>query len=134
MRRRPEAPPVSLAIGVLPGEGIGPEVIGAALTVLSAVESAGGARFEVRTGGPIGREAEVLSGRTLTEEVASFCADLFGAGGAILAGPGGGRFVYDLRRRFDLFCKISPLCPLHPTSASCSGRRSSPSTARSAWS
>jgi 3-isopropylmalate dehydrogenase len=112
MRRRSEAHPISLAIGVLPGEGIGPEVIGAALTVLSAVESAGGARFEVRTGGPIGREAEVLSGRTLTEEVASFCADLFGAGGAILAGPGGGRFVYDLRRRFDLFCKISPLCPM----------------------
>jgi 3-isopropylmalate dehydrogenase len=112
VRRRAGAPPDSFVVGVLPGEGIGPEVIGAALAVLAAVESAGDARFEVRTGGPIGREAEALSGRTLTEDVASFCSDLFGAGGAILSGPGGGRFVYDLRRRFDLFCKISPLRPL----------------------
>ncbi|MEW5901693.1 MAG: isocitrate/isopropylmalate family dehydrogenase, partial [Acidobacteriota bacterium] len=33
-------------------------------------------------------------------------------GGALLCGPGGGRFVYDLRARFDLFCKISPVRPL----------------------
>ena len=112
IRRRPEASSASFAIGVLPGEGIGPETVGAALAVLAAVESAGGTRFEIRTGGPIGREAEVLSGRALTEDVASFCAGIFAAGGAILAGPGGGRFVYDLRRRFDLFCKISPLCPV----------------------
>ena len=102
-----------LEIGVLPGEGIGPEVVAAALSVLSAVET-GGARFEVSTGGPIGRDAEVLSGRALTEEVTAFCEGVFAGGGAVLAGPGGSRFVYDLRRRFDLFCKLSPLRPIDP--------------------
>jgi 3-isopropylmalate dehydrogenase len=98
-------------VGVLPGEGIGPEVIGAALRVLSALESAGPCRFDVCHGGAIGREAELASGQPLTEEVAAFCGDVFADGGAILAGPGGGRFVYDLRKRFRLFCKLSPLRP-----------------------
>jgi isocitrate/isopropylmalate dehydrogenase len=59
----------------LPGEGIGPEVVGAALEVLEAVRSAGGAEFELRSGGtlPIGRDAELMTGRALTEEVAAFC-------------------------------------------------------------
>jgi 3-isopropylmalate dehydrogenase len=100
-------------VGVLPGEGIGPEVIAAALTVLSAVEAAAATpRLRVRTGGPIGRDAELLSGRALTDEVAGFCEETFAADGAVLCGPGGSRFVYDLRRRFELFCKISPLRPL----------------------
>src|SRR4030095_11264634 len=45
-------------IGVLPGCGIGPEVIGAALRVLSAVEQATGIQFQIEHGGPIGEEAE----------------------------------------------------------------------------
>jgi 3-isopropylmalate dehydrogenase len=100
-------------IGVLPGEGVGPDVVGAALEVLEAVRSAGGADFEIRSGGalPIGRDAELLTGRALSEQVAAFCEGVFAEGGAVLCGPGGGRFVYDLRRRFDLFCKISPLKP-----------------------
>jgi 3-isopropylmalate dehydrogenase len=109
--RRGRGPESALTVGVLPGEGIGREVVAAALRVLAAVESACGRRFEIRTGGAIGREAEVLSGRCLTESVVSFCQEVFDGGGAILAGPGGGRFVYELRRRFDLYCKISPLCP-----------------------
>jgi 3-isopropylmalate dehydrogenase len=60
----------------------------------------------------IGRDAELMTGRALTDEVAAFCEGVFGDGGAVLCGPGGGRFVYDLRRRFDLFCKISPLKPV----------------------
>jgi 3-isopropylmalate dehydrogenase len=99
-------------VGVLPGEGIGPEVTGAALSVLQAIEAVGHARFEVRAGGAIGREAELMSGRSLTEDVKAFCAGIFEQGGAILCGPGGSRFVYDMRRRFDLFCKLSPLKPL----------------------
>ena len=99
-------------IGVLPGEGIGPEVIGAALEVLDAARSAGGADIEIRTGGTIGRDAELMTGRPLTEEVAEFCSAVFEDGGVVLCGPGGGRFVYDLRRRFDLYCKISPLKPV----------------------
>jgi 3-isopropylmalate dehydrogenase len=110
-RERPRTPG-TLTVGVLPGEGVGPDVIAAALAVLSAVESVSDARFETRTGGAIGRAAEASSGRALTDDVCGFCDDVFGRGGAVLAGPGGGRFVYDLRRRFDLFCKISPLQPI----------------------
>ena len=101
-------------IGVLPGEGIGPEVMGATLGVLEAVRAPGGADYEIRSGGTmtIGRDAELMTGRALTEEVAAFCREIFDDGGAVLCGPGGGRFVYDLRRRFDLFCKISPLKPV----------------------
>jgi 3-isopropylmalate dehydrogenase len=113
-RSRRGASAGALTVGVLPGEGIGPEVISVALSVLFAVEAANGARFEIRTGGPIGFDAERRSGRPLTDEVATFCEDVFETGGAILAGPGGGRFVYDLRRRFDLFCKLSPVRPIEP--------------------
>jgi 3-isopropylmalate dehydrogenase len=102
----------TLTVGVLPGEGVGPDVIAAALAVLSAVESMSDARFETSTGGAIGRAAEASSGRALTDDVCGFCDEVFQRGGAVLAGPGGGRFVYDLRRRFDLFCKISPLQPI----------------------
>lgn len=112
--RRPRrgAPAGRLTVGVLPGEGIGPEVVAAALSVLAALETRVGERFEIRTGGPIGRDAELLTGRPLTDEVTAFCEDVFASGGSVLCGPGGGRFVYDLRRRFDLFCKISPLRPI----------------------
>jgi 3-isopropylmalate dehydrogenase len=112
VRERP-APPERFSIAALPGEGVGPDVVAAALEVLGAV-SEGGARFDVTTGGPIGRDAELATGRPLTAEVEAFCADAFAAGGAVLAGAGGGRFVYDLRRRFELYCKISPLQPREP--------------------
>lgn len=112
------APSERFSIAALPGEGVGPDVVGAALEVLAAV-SEGGARFDVATGGPIGRDAELSTGRPLTEEVESFCARAFTAGGAVLAGAGGGRFVYDLRRRFDLYCKISPLQPREPLREAC---------------
>jgi len=87
--------------------------------VLAAVRSAGGPSFVISTGGAIGRAAEERTGGALTEEVTAFCQGVFDAGGAILAGPGGGRFVYDLRRCFDLFCKISPLRPWDPLAHAC---------------
>ena len=96
-------------LGVLVGEGIGPEVIHSALQVLSALESSGPYKFDVKYGNCIGLESELQYGKVLCDEVIDFCQNIFSAGGAILAGPGGGRFVYDLRRQFDLFCKISPL-------------------------
>lgn len=96
-------------VGYLAGEGVGPEVVRAALGVLAALESATGFRFEVREGGLIGRAAQSVCGKSLPEEVVQFCKDVFSVSGAVLSGPGGARFVYDLRRRFDLFCKISPI-------------------------
>lgn len=96
-------------IGVIPGEGIGPEITEAALAALAALERSGGPPIEVRFGGPVGREAESQCGTTLPDHVVAFCQDVFSAGGAVLSGPGGGRYVYELRRRFDLFCKLVPL-------------------------
>ena len=37
---------------------------------------------------------------------------MFDQGGALFCGPGGDRFVYELRRRFNLYCKFTPLEPL----------------------
>jgi isocitrate/isopropylmalate dehydrogenase len=74
-------------IGVLKGEGIGPEVMDAALTVLAAVESISlNNRFVVTIGGTIGHEAVRECGQVLSPGVHQFCCDVFNAGGAILAG------------------------------------------------
>jgi 3-isopropylmalate dehydrogenase len=100
-----------LPIGVLPGEGVGEEVIGAALDVLDAVAGGSERRFSVRIGGAIGLTAKAAAGHELTPEVVSFCDEVFRDGGAVLCGPGGGRFVYDLREKFHLFCKLVPLRP-----------------------
>ncbi len=47
----------------------------------------------------------------LDASVVDFCRDVFSSRGAVLAGPHGGRWVYELRRELDLFCKVSPLVP-----------------------
>lgn len=99
----------SLTIGVLPGEGIGPEVMDCAIEVLRSIEAGAGLKFDVRFGGSIGLDAEAKHGKPLTDEVADFCRKIFSKGGTVLSGPGGGRYVYDLRKHFDLFFKISPL-------------------------
>lgn len=96
-------------IGVLEGEGCGPEVISACLRVMDALEAVGLCKFQTRRGGPIGLAAEQQHGTAFTAEVMEFCRDVFANGGALLHGAGGGRFVYDLRRHFDLFCKICPV-------------------------
>jgi 3-isopropylmalate dehydrogenase len=105
------SPPARPLIGVLEGTGIGPTVITAALLVLKSVEQVCGLKFEVRFGGLIGEDAIEEHGQWLPDDTVAFCADVFHLGGAILNGPGGGRYVYDLRRRFDLFCKFVPVQP-----------------------
>ena len=99
-------------IGVLEGAGIGPAVISATLAALKSVEEVMDLKFEVRFGGLIGEDAIKEHGEWLPEDTVEFCADIFRLGGAILNGPGGGRYVYDLRRRFDLFCKFVPVRPV----------------------
>jgi 3-isopropylmalate dehydrogenase len=96
-------------IGVLTGEGIGREVVTAALDVLASLEEAGGGTVRIETGGPIGYPAVSSAGAALPDEVARFCDDVFARGGAILTGPGGGRYVYDLRRRLELYLKLVPV-------------------------
>ncbi len=106
------APESIHVIGVLPGEGIGPEVIAASLAVLSAITEHTPLRFDVRVGGQIGLPAERETGRVLPAATESFCRSVFADNGALLCGPGGGRFVYELRTRFDLFCKMVPIQPM----------------------
>lgn len=105
------APPEKLVIGVLPGEGIGPEVIRQAVDVTEAA-TANRHSLELRWGGPIGRESEQKCGQALSPEVRKFCEEIFSVGGAVLCGPGGGRFVYDLRQQFGLYCKLTPVRPI----------------------
>jgi len=96
-------------IGALPGEGVGPDVVAAALDMLRRLEDEGGQAVDVELGGAIGCEAERETGSPLPEDVVRFCESVFERGGAILNGPGGGRYVYDLRKRLGLFFKITPV-------------------------
>jgi 3-isopropylmalate dehydrogenase len=98
-------------IGVLEGTGIGPDVIAATLQVLKSVELVCGLKFDVQMGGLIGEEGIREHGQWLPDDTRQFCAGIFEQSGAILSGPGGGRYVYDLRRHFDLFCKFVPVHP-----------------------
>ena len=104
---RPEKRP--FVVGILRGEGSGPELIDAACNVLDAVAESCRLDFRIRTGGDIGSLSAERTGRFLTDEVAEFCREIFADGGAIMAGAAGGRFVYDMRRRFDLYYKLNPL-------------------------
>jgi 3-isopropylmalate dehydrogenase len=104
--------PTAITIGLLPGEGIGPEMVQAATTVLQSVECVTQERrFHIITGGAIGDAAVRECGEALSPQIRDFCCNVFSRGGAILAGAGGGRFVYDVRKHFDLFYKLNPLVP-----------------------
>lgn len=99
-------------IGILRGEGIGPEVVAVAEDLLHLLLQHTERRFEIRVGGLIGSAAQRVHGQNLTEEVIGFSQQVFAQHGALFCGPGGGRFVYDMRVRFDLYCKITPLRPM----------------------
>jgi 3-isopropylmalate dehydrogenase len=107
-----QRPTERVLVGVLAGEGIGDEVIPCALDVLRAACDDGAPELEIRVGGVIGKRALLEHGRALTGEVIDFCSGVFADGGALLCGPGGGRFVYELRAQFDLYCKYTPIRPM----------------------
>jgi 3-isopropylmalate dehydrogenase len=99
-------------IGVLRGEGVGPEVVAIALELLEILGRHTARRIELREGGEIGLPAKAVGGRCLSPEVSTFAEEIFAEGGVLFCGPGGDRFVYELRERFDLFCKFTPIQPL----------------------
>ena len=105
--------PAQHLLGVFKGEGIGPELTDAAIRVLAALEASchGEHQFRIREGGAIGHQSIDRSGRPLDDEAIGFCRQIFQDGGAILAGPGGDRFVYECRREFGLYYKLNPLQP-----------------------
>jgi len=105
-------PRMQYLVGVLPGEGIGPEIVAVTLQVLEATARTLDIPLSIRVGGKIGTEAWRQTGAALPAKVIEFCQSVFDQGGSILCGPGGGRFVYELRAHFDLFCKIVPIRPL----------------------
>jgi 3-isopropylmalate dehydrogenase len=98
-----------LVFRVLEGEGVGPELTRLCRDILEVVSRSFGWTCEVRVGGAIGMISLRESGAELSDEVCDFCQAVFDDGGAILAGAGGGRFVYDMRRRFQLYVKLNPL-------------------------
>lgn len=95
--------PARSIIGLLPGDGIGPEVVGAARRVLEEIERHEACRFEIREA-PLGESG-------LSAAMIEFFSETFRDHGAVLCGAKGGRFVYELRAHFDLYCKFVPLCP-----------------------
>src|SRR5262249_11968942 len=65
----------------------------------------------LREGGEIGLPAKATGGRCLSADVSAFATEIFGEGGVLFCGPGGDRFVYELREEFDLYCKFTPIQP-----------------------
>jgi 3-isopropylmalate dehydrogenase len=98
-----------LPIGVLRGEGIGPEVMGAAVDVLYLLGAHIGQPIEIFEFGRVDGRSKPMLSAPLPHDLFHFCEDIFKRGGHILQGPMSGRFVYNLRKRFDLFLKISPI-------------------------
>src|SRR6187397_3220255 len=93
-----DAPSGAATIGVLHGEGIGPEVVRGALAVLEAVGDACTLKYELHVGAPVQRtsdDAPALGGAT-----AEFFAAMLEARAPIICGAVGGRFVYEVRGRF----------------------------------
>lgn len=105
--------PKALKIGIFPREGIGPELTHAALAVVRALQdqAQSGFTFDLCFGGSIGQAAIDASGAPLNAEAIAFTQSVFDAGGVVLAGPGGDRFVYDCRRQFELYYKLNPVKP-----------------------
>lgn len=99
---------------VLPGDAIGPEIVGAALDVLKAADSAFGLGLELEEA-PVGLDALERLGTTLPDETLD---RVFASDGVIL-GPqhnvaypppdkGGRNVSATIRKRLDLFANVRP--------------------------
>ncbi len=101
---------VPLRLGVVDGEGIGPEVVGAALIVLEGVCAALDLEIEVIRAGEVGSAGP--HGLHVDAAATAFYDAALAAGMPVLTGPAGGRFVYELRAQYDLYVKLVPVRPL----------------------
>ena len=75
-------------IGILEGEGIGPQLTSICLEVLTALSRLHGWTFEAQHGGAIGLKALRGEGSALPEDVCDFCDTVFARGGAIRLSAG----------------------------------------------
>ncbi len=105
------APPLMSSVFFL-GEGIGSEIVPVAIDLLRTISRFSKRNVQLHEGGLIGYPAKTISGSSLSADVIAFAQRIFGVNGALFCGPGGERFVYELRREFDLYCKFTPLEPL----------------------
>jgi 3-isopropylmalate dehydrogenase len=111
-------------IALLPGDGIGPEVVAAAVRVLQAVapelvyeEFSVGAAEYLRSGDPLPP--------AVFERLAEFDAILLGAMGLPeVRGPAGTEMApqLDLRERLDLYCGLRPVYLFHAEDSPLRGR------------
>ncbi len=107
-----QAPDRPITIGMFLGEGVGPEVVPVAMDLLDMLAADAGRDLRVHQGGLIGLPAKRQFGSSLSDEVTQFAETIFAEHGALFCGPGGDRFVYEIRRKFDLYCKYTPIEPL----------------------
>ena len=96
-------------IGIIEGEGIGHDVINAAVLILSSIEKATGVCFNFEYFRADIQKTAFNKYNRLLKGFIEFGEKIFSMDGAILSGPLSGRFVYDLRKQFDLFCKLVPI-------------------------
>jgi 3-isopropylmalate dehydrogenase len=96
-------------VGILRGEGSGPEVIDAAGRVLTTVASECAIDLQLEVFDATDSSSRADGNNHLSQETVQFCEEIFARAGVILAGAAGGRFVYDMRRRFQLYYKLNPL-------------------------
>lgn len=101
-------------IAALPGEGIGPEVVEACLTILQAIAQAENFTLTIQRA-HIGSQAQQQFGTPLPTETLSVCE----ASDSILFGSVTKGGLLELRRHFDLFINLRPVKPI-PSLASAS--------------
>jgi 3-isopropylmalate dehydrogenase len=99
---------------ILPGEGIGPEVVGASRRVLEHVLDRAGLDAVIREH-EVGRPAYDKTGQWLPDHVrADIDAVATGPQGAVLFGASADEPIGELRSRYDLFANLRPARPLAP--------------------
>lgn len=114
--------PETAKIAVLPGDGIGPEVVREALKVLKAVESTYGLSFHLREFA-CGGKYYLETGKEWPDDAFAYCRDtadavLLGAvgwPGAVLPNRdiAGAGVIFGLRFGLDLFANVRP-CKMYP--------------------
>lgn len=107
-----KTPTTQVTIGILEGEGIGKELMAVCQTILDRISRCTEYQFDIQQGGAIGTPVWKETGQYVSDEVENFCRNIHAKNGALLCGPGDGRFVYDLRSKLDLYCKLTPLKPV----------------------
>lgn len=93
--------PAEVLLGLLPGEGVGPSLIEHCRQVVERLATRCGEQIAISSG-------PSLEGG-LSPQVVAWMQDLFARGGSVLSGPGGGRYVYDLRQQLELTYKLNPV-------------------------